>query len=340
VLSGLLSDGTATVRFTWWDPPREGVDRGTVLRATQFTVREFGGKWEVGFNARSRVEEASAAELEAPGLGELPLRPVAELHAEDEGFRVRVRVVKVAAKSVRVEGRRREIYEGTLADRSGAIGFTAWADFRLAATEEIEIGLARVATFRGSRQLVVDGRSVVDRIDPPDLPPAQELAGWPKFRLGDLEASRGAERAEAEGVIVALMPPSGVVYRCPECSRSLKQGACREHGRVAGVPDLRSRIVLDDGTAAVTLNVGRAETERLAGRTLEEYLRELREVPDPSRVEEDLLDRLFGRRVRVRGVATADSFGVTITPEEMAEPPGPDPSEVASLLLRAAGGRQ
>jgi len=26
LLSGLLSDGTATVRFTWWDPPREGIE--------------------------------------------------------------------------------------------------------------------------------------------------------------------------------------------------------------------------------------------------------------------------------------------------------------------------
>ncbi|MGI0156425.1 MAG: OB-fold nucleic acid binding domain-containing protein, partial [Thermoplasmata archaeon] len=33
LLSGLLHDGTGTVRFTWWDPPREGIERGTVLRA-------------------------------------------------------------------------------------------------------------------------------------------------------------------------------------------------------------------------------------------------------------------------------------------------------------------
>ncbi|EQD54835.1 replication factor A, partial [mine drainage metagenome] len=58
-LSGLLSDGTATVRFTWWEPPAEGVDRGTVLRAVNAQVREFRGRPEVSFGYRTRVAPAS-----------------------------------------------------------------------------------------------------------------------------------------------------------------------------------------------------------------------------------------------------------------------------------------
>ncbi len=49
LVSGLLSDGTASVRFTWWDPPREGIERGTVLRAVGAEVREFRGRPEVSF---------------------------------------------------------------------------------------------------------------------------------------------------------------------------------------------------------------------------------------------------------------------------------------------------
>ena len=63
LLSGLLSDGTATVRFTWWDPPREGVERGLVIRAVGPEVGEYRGRTEVTFSWKSRVGLASAVEL-------------------------------------------------------------------------------------------------------------------------------------------------------------------------------------------------------------------------------------------------------------------------------------
>ena len=66
LLSGLLSDGTATVRFTWWDPPREGIERGTVLRAAGAEVREFRGRPELTFNWKTRVEPGEPGRA-APG---------------------------------------------------------------------------------------------------------------------------------------------------------------------------------------------------------------------------------------------------------------------------------
>jgi replication factor A1 len=315
LVSGLLSDGTATVRFTWWDPPREGIERGTVVRAVGAEVGEFRGRPEVTFSWRTRVGPAGTAELPRIDPEEIPLRTVKELASPDDGFRVEVRVARIAPRTVTVGEERRVVHEGLIADRTGTISLSSWSDFGLAAGEAVRIAGGYVRSFRGRRQLVLDERASVVRIDGSDLPDPAELLRAPPRTISQVEDDGGGEAVAVEGVVVGLLPPSGLVYRCPVCQRSVRSGICRVHGQVEGQPDLRARIVLDDGTGALTVNAGRAETERLWGVTLEEARRRLRDQPDPSLIEEQILEALFGRRLRVRGAGTKDDFGVTIAPE-------------------------
>ena len=337
LLSGLLSDGTATVRFTWWDPPKDAIERGTVVRAVGAEVREFRGRPEVTFTFRTRVGPASPAELPRLVPEEIPVRTVRELQAPDEGFRLQVRVVRVAPRTVSVGEERRVVHEGLLADRSGAIALSSWSDFGLRAGEAIEIVGGYVRHFRSRPQLVLDERSSVRRIDGTELPEATELLSAPPRSIARVEDEGGGEAVAVEGIVVGLLPPSGLVYRCPTCHRSVKSGLCRVHGTVDGQPDLRSRIVLDDGTGALTVNAGRDDTERLAGFTLEEVRRRLREQPDPSLVEEQLLERLLGRRLRVRGAGTKDDFGVTLTPDSIETVEIDLASSAAELAARLRG---
>lgn len=322
LLSGLLSDGTATVRFTWWDPPREGIERGVVLRAVGAEVREFRGRPEVTFTWKTRVAPASPAELPRVDAEEIPFRTVRDLKAADEGFRVEVRVVRIAPKSVTVGEERRVVHEGLVADRTGTIALSAWSDFGLKAGEAVRIAGAYVRSFRGRYSIVLDERSVVVRVEGNDLPDPAELLRSPPRSIAEVEDEGGGEAVAVEGVVVGLLPPSGLVYRCPTCHRSVRSGICRIHGQVEGQADLRARIVLDDGTGAVTVNANRADTERLWGVTLEGAQARLRNQPDPTLLEEELLESLLGRRLRVRGLGTKDEFGVTLTPESI------DPVEI------------
>jgi replication factor A1 len=157
----------------------------------------------------------------------------------------------------------------------------------------------------------------VTRIDDTDLPDPAELLRAPPRSIARVEDEGGGEAVAVEGIVVGLLPPSGLVYRCPTCRRSIKSGICRVHGQVEGQVDLRARIVLDDGTGALTVNAGREETERLWGVTLAEARNRLREQPDPSLIEENILETLLGRRLRVRGQGTKDDFGITIVPESI-----------------------
>jgi replication factor A1 len=317
LLSGLLSDGTGTVRFTWWDPPKEGIERGTVLRAAGAEVREFRGRAELTFTWKTRVGPASDVELPRVTGEELPLRNVHDLALPEEGFRVRVRVVRVQPRSVTVGEERRVVHEGLLADRTGVIAFSSWSDFQLAPGETIQVAGGYLRSFRGRTQLVMDERSAVSRIESGDLPdPAEFLRSSPRS-IARVEDDGGGEAVAVEGIVVGLLPPSGLVYRCPTCRRSINNGICQVHGQVEGQPDLRARIVLDDGTGALTVNAGRAETERLWGVTLAEARTRLREHPDPSLLEEEILETLLGRRLRIRGQGTKDDFGITIAPESI-----------------------
>lgn len=317
LLSGLLSDGTATVRFTWWDPPREGIERGVVIHAVGAEVREFRGRPEVTFSWKTRVAPASPAELPKVDAEEIPFRNVQDLRPADEGFRVEVRVVRIAPKTVSVGEERRVVHEGLLADRTGAIALSAWSDFGLKAGEAVRVAGGYVRGFRGRPQLVLDERSSVVRVEGNDLPDPAQLLRAPPRSIAQVEDEGGGEAIAVEGVVVGLLPPSGLVYRCPTCHRSVRSGICRIHGQVEGQADLRARIVLDDGTGALTVNANRADTERLWGVTLEEARNRLRNQPDPSLLEEELLESLLGRRLRVRGLGTKDDFGVTLTPESI-----------------------
>lgn len=332
-LTGFLTDGTATLRFTWWEPPHEGIERGTVLRAVNAQVREWRGRPELSFGFRTRVGPASPAELPQVDGDEIPFRTVRDLLQSDEGFRLEARVVRVAARAVMVGTDQRVVHDGVLADASGSIAFSSWSDFRLKGGEAIRIAGAYVRRFRGRAQLQLDEHSIVTRIEGQGLPTPEAVLNAAPTSIADVEAAGGSASVTLEGRILGLLPPSGLLYRCPTCRRTLARGVCSSHGAVEGVPDLRARLVVDDGSGAATINAGRAETERLSGVTLETALARLREAPDPALLEEQLFASVFGRRVRVRGAASVDEFGVTITPEEIA-PADPSVEALAGSVAR------
>lgn len=317
LLSGVLSDGTAGVRFSWWDPPREGIERGSILRVVGADTRLFRGRPELVITWRTRVGPAGPAELPRVDSEEIPLRTIRELRTLDEGFRLEARIVRVAARKVSVGEERRVVHEGVLADGTGQIAFSAWSDFGLKAGEAVRLAGGYVREFRRRRSVVLDERSAVQRIDAGTLPEASELLLVRPRSIADLEEEGGGEIVVLEGLVVALLPPSGLVHRCAQCRRIVTGGICRVHGQVATLPDLRARLVVDDGTAGATVSAGREATERLWGTTLEAVRHRLADRPDPSMLEQELFEAVVGRRIRVRGAAVKDDFGLTIDPESI-----------------------
>jgi replication factor A1 len=336
VLSGLLSDGTASVRFTWWDPPSEPIEKGLVLRAAPVEVREFRGALELTFGWRTRAAPANAAEL--PELTDEERRPraLAGLRERDEGFVALGRIVEVAEKSVTVGTERRAVFEGLLADPTDEIGFTAWTDFRLRPGETVRITGAYVSSFRGLRRLTIDDRARVERVAPELVPPTTRARE--PISLARLGTGPGAERALIVGRIVGLQPVSGLVARCPHCRRRTDGGACRVHGAVTTEPDLVARAVVDDGSGTFTANLDRAVVERLTGKDLAAYRQLLSDRADPSAVEADIAEALFGRRFEFDGAIRRDEYGLSMDPRVVSESAPAGSGSVAELARRSGGG--
>lgn len=337
VLSGLLSDGTATMRFSWWDPPAVDLERGSVLRVTNPQVRTWRDRPELSFGWKTQVELAS--ELELPRLedAELLQRRLKELRPGEEGFRLVAKVLLSESRTLTVGEKKRVIRSGLLGDETGRMAFTAWVDLDLPVESVVEIFGASARPFQGELQVVMDERSRVELRPEIELPSMGGLTTERPVEIGWLEERPvGSGRRTIEGVVVELRAPSGLIHRCPQCSRSLMKGVCREHGPSRGEPDLRARLVLDDGTGSVTAQLSREAVESLLGLDLPKAIELARERLDPAAVQELLSERILTHRLRLLGRAVPGVWGLTFFVDRVL-PLAPEATvlEDANRLLRS-----
>ena len=100
--------------------------------------------------------------------------------------------------------------------------------------------------------------------------------------------------------------------RCPQCNRVLQDTTCSVHGDVTGVPDLRIKLIIDDGTGAVHGILGRELTEKLLGKTMDKWQQSTGKDHEADPVIHEIYNTLFSHRLRLQGNALGDQFGTTI----------------------------
>ncbi|MCL9812990.1 Single-stranded DNA binding protein [Natranaeroarchaeum aerophilus] len=99
------------------------------------------------------------------------IESIDEITTADGSVTVTARVLSVGKRSIRYQGDDQTIFEGTLADESGRIDYTAWQDFGLSAGDTLTIGNAGVREWDGKPELNLgEGTSVAVEEDPLDVP--------------------------------------------------------------------------------------------------------------------------------------------------------------------------
>lgn len=94
-----------------------------------------------------------------------------EITTADGNVTVTARVLSVGKRSIRYQGDDQTIFEGTLADESGRIDYTAWQDFGLSPGDTLTIGNAGVREWDGKPELNLgEGTSVAVEENPLDVP--------------------------------------------------------------------------------------------------------------------------------------------------------------------------
>jgi replication factor A1 len=216
----------------------------------------------------------------------------------------------VERREVDVDGGKKAVFSGVLADGTAKTQFSAWKDFELHEGDVLRVEGAYVKSWRGIPQVSFDERALVKKLGDAELPPMDELGRSPRMWIEDLSERGGGVDVTVRGILIDLKEGSGLVYRCPECKRVLRKGVCRIHGEVSGTPDLRVKAVLDDGSGALTAVFGKDLTEGLLDKTVEECIAQAKEAMSQEVIRDELADLLVAQPVEARGNVTSDDYGL------------------------------
>ncbi|MGA1819941.1 MAG: hypothetical protein ACMUHU_02915 [Thermoplasmatota archaeon] len=329
LVTGLMADDTMIRRFVSWDGHM--LEKGSSYLIKGASAKTFRGEVEINLGPYTRVEDApdgSLSDLDVaklPRFGNLVKLELKDVRPGMGNIQVTAKIMDLEQRAIETDKGRKNIYDGMLADDTKRVRFTSWSDFNFEIGEVVTIRGAYVKDWRGIPQINFDERAEIDREEDRDF----DVMKTPRLFAEDL-VNAGATDVEISGTIIEIRDGSGLIFRCPECNRALLNGSCSIHGQQEGVADLRTKVVLDDGTGALFAVLNTEITEEILGRKVSECVEKY--CDDEERIVDELNDALLGRDFVMRGNVIRDDFGPTILPAQVSSEERDDLEEAQTLL--------
>jgi len=311
IISGILGDETGTASFTVWEPGALVLAKGSVYHFRNCYCKTWNDKVQVNLGNRGRVEPADGVKMELPERQISAASSEVKIGKIKEGMgnvTVTGKIVSVEAKEITARGEQKTVYSGIIADDTGKIQFSAWSDFGLKEGESVCISNAYIRGWKGIPQLNMGDRCEISRVD--EVTNIVDTSANQKT-VDEITRIGGGLDITLEGLVVDVRQGSGIIRRCPQCNRSMLNGACTTHGAVEGVMDLRLKVVLDDGTGAISAIINKNDTEKLTGVTLQ-AARGLAAVQGEGVVGREMTSKILMKRIRVVGNVMSDDYGPSI----------------------------
>ncbi len=305
---GLVGDETKTVRFTAWKD--FGLEKGSVVRVEGAYSRERNGELQLNLSEKAVVEKLVDREIGSVARFGVPrVCKVSELRDGMGNLTVTGRIVSVSRKEIEVQGQTKSMYSGVLADETGKVSFTGWRDFEFKDGDTIRITGGYVRSWKGVPQLKFDDKSEVTR----EEKEIKVTAGSSSvYAIDALEERGGAMDASVTATIIEVRQGTGLIFRCPQCKRTLKLGECRTHGPVDGIADFRVRLVVDDGTGSLFANLDRELSETITGYTLESVRKRTEQTLSQEAVAAEISSKVLFRTMKLTGNVFSDDFGLNM----------------------------
>jgi len=314
ILSGILGDDTGTAPFTLWQKGDVSLEKGDVVKVQSAYVTEWKNEPQINIGDRGTIVKTDDSAL-PPFNGNGPRPAVREMKISAIGestsnVSVVGRIMTLEQREVNVSGETKDVMSGIMADGTGKISYTCWGKAKIKRGDVVKVGSGYLRKWRGMPQLNFDCTAVEKSKE--ELPKEEDLVKPVDVSIGDLESIGGMVDASVSGIILDVRQGSGLVFRCPECNRVLQKGQCRVHGEMEGEADLRTKAVLDDGTGALTVILGRDLSEKLLGKSLDKCLKDAKKAMDQGVIHDELFDILVAKPTRVIGNVTSDDFGLML----------------------------
>jgi replication factor A1 len=335
IFSGTLGDETGTAPFTVWDIGRFELVKGETYRFKNAYTKLWNDKLQINFGERSIVEVSDIPiKLPERMISYSSDLKISELREGIGNVTVTGKIFSVEPKEIESKGEKKTVFTGYIADDTGKVQFTSWNDHGLKDDETICAKNAYVRSFRGVPQLNFGDQCEISRVD--DLL-SNVQSGISKRSISDVLRAGGGIDVMVTGAIVDVRAGSGLIRRCPECNRSILADECTSHGKVNAVHDLRMKIVIDDGTGALSAIVNKECTERITSISLETAMAIAKERGDQDAVLRAMDEKVLVMNVTASGNVLSDEYGPMMIVRDIAVAVPDIRKEAEDLMTKVEG---
>ena len=311
IVRGIIADLTGSVGFLSW----KSLDfaNGDLVKIKGASVRKFRDTPEINFNDGTIIELYHDSEFATfEELSSKSSKNIADLRNGMKGISITLQVESWnQRKFTGNDGTERIVRSGDVMDPTGRCRLTAWCEMNPKEGDFIRIEGARVQYWQGSPDLVIDEIEQVTNISSPPWEKIDPENHWIEVELSELVSGGSRRGIETSGTIISVRNDSGLIERCTECRRVLREGNCTEHGDQVGEEDLRLRFVIDNGISNASLLMSRDSAEEFLGM---EMARVRDEISKSGKTEfvSDLRNKCLSRLVSIRGRSIVDEQGAMI----------------------------
>lgn len=311
IFMGTMADQTGARSFTAWDD--FGLEIGDIVKVSNAYTRSWQGMPEINFGPRSIIEKLDPGVLEPLMIKNDPIL-LAGLKDGTAGIYTIFRIIESRQQEIKTKSGPRTIITGIAADSSAKLPFTSWITKpELEVGNTVKVENAYLKSWRGIPSINIGEFTTIQIAD--NTITEDEIAGIIEptpIRLDQITKRGGALDVVIEGSVISIRPGTGLITRCPECSRVIQKNICRVHGTVAGINDMRIKSVLDDGTGALTIVLDASLTQKVTGYSLEKCNEIASAAQNSSAVEDEIRRKLMGRIMRLRGNMTKGEYGIIL----------------------------
>lgn len=302
IFYGILGDESGTIPFTAWNSI--DIEKDDVVEISNAYTREWQGNIQLNFGDRVNIEKTEKNKLPKEAFKPKKVK-INELKSGIGAVQIAAMFLEIEEREVEVNGKNKKVFSGIIGDETGKAQFTSWFDFNIKKDSIYEITGGYVKSWKGIPQLTFDENSKVNKINKTIIEKNEIKSN--KVLINELIEKRGAIDISVDGTIIDIREGSGIINRCSKCKRAVKDDECAVHGKVDSKIDLRIKAIIDDGTGAINTILNKEITEKILKKKIEDC-----EKIAHDKLIEEITNKIFAQRMKIKGNALTDNFGTTL----------------------------
>tara|TARA_B110000444_G_C18831613_1_gene593558 strand:+ start:240 stop:1934 length:1695 start_codon:yes stop_codon:yes gene_type:complete len=314
VVRGRMADESGTIGFLSWEPFDHEV--GVLVKIEGAQVRTFRDTPELNFGRTTKVElyhDSNFAGAEA--LMEQNVVTISQLRDGSRDVEAIVQITEWSKRSFVRDGEEKFLWSGQIADPTGKCRMSAWEELPISESDlpvTIKVKGVRVRAWQGIPDITVDKAVQVEILESTPWDGSIDLSNHVvEVPLNELVSGSSRVGISTQGIVASVRDDCGIIMRCTQCRRVLRDGNCSEHGDDEGNQDVRLRLVLDDGIATSSLLVNKEASLSLLGMTEDELKVEI-ESNGQMEFVQNLRGKLLGQLVSASGRTIVDEQGAML----------------------------